>query len=194
MAAEGKKKIQNFCILQWSFSHLIKFCKTQILGIGTLLATNSTELGNHRFGKHRYWEPKASIQNNTERTANNGYTTEDEYESPEQQIIMIMNMYQDQIQQIIKSIIQHVRYGQRCCISTISSLTPWFSKFQVFQQTRGTPNFSKPFQNYHKYFVLLMPENIIWLVAQTSSQIRGFDWSTQQKCIWFQYFITLTIL
>ena len=108
------KTIQIFCLLQWSFSHAIKLCKTQNLGIGlkdpwhlltlrTLLATNRTELGNHRFGKHRYCEPKASIQNNIEQTADNGYTTEDKYESPEQLIIMIIttNMYQVQIQPII---------------------------------------------------------------------------------------------
>ena len=151
------KTIQIFCLLQWSFSHAIKLCKTQNLGIGlkdpwhlltlrTLLATNRTELGNHRFGKHRYCEPKASIQNNIEQTADNGYTTEDKYESPEQLIIMIIttNMYQVQIQPIIKLVTQHARYGQQCCISAMPSLTPWYSKFQVFQQTRGNPNFSKP--------------------------------------------------
>ena len=84
------KKYKNFCLFQWSFSHLIKFCKTQIVGIGlkdpwplltlrTLLATNSTQLGNHRLGQLRYWKPKASIQNNTEQTADNEYTIEDKH-------------------------------------------------------------------------------------------------------------------
>ena len=93
------KKLKNFCLLRCSFSHPIKFCKTQILGIGlkdpwplltlrTLLATNSTQLGNHRLEQLRYWKPKASIQNNTEQTADIEYTIEDKHKLPKRVILI----------------------------------------------------------------------------------------------------------
>ena len=58
------------------------------------------------------------------------------------------------IQPVIESIIQHATYGQQCCISAVPSLTPRHSKLQVFQQTGGAQNFSKPFKKHHTVYAI----------------------------------------
>ena len=86
-------------------------------------------------------------------------------------------MYQDKIQPVIESIIQHARYGQQCCISAVPSLTLWHSK-QVFQQTRGAQNFSKPFKKHHIYywvFRLIFHSWFIWCPLDIS---RAFEHTT----------------
>ena len=87
-------------------------------------------------------------------------------------------MYQDQIQPVIESIIQHARYGQQRCISAVPSLTPRYSKLQVFQQTRGAQNFWKPFKKHHIYywvFRLIFHSWFIWCSLDIS---RAFERTT----------------
>ena len=87
-------------------------------------------------------------------------------------------MYLDQIQPVIESIIQHAKYGQQCCISAVLSLTPRHSKLQVFQQTRGAQNFSKPFKKHHIYywvFRLIFHSWFIWCPLDNS---RAFERTT----------------
>ena len=50
-------------------------------------------------------------------------------------------------------------------LSAVPSLTPRHSKLQVFQQTRGAQNFSKPFKKHHIYywvFRLIFHSRFIW--------------------------------
>ena len=47
----------------------------------------------------KYWEPKASAQDNTDHTSDNGYTIEEKHKSPEQVIIMITTRWSDPIQE-----------------------------------------------------------------------------------------------
>ena len=58
----------------------------------------STQLGN--LDNLKYWEPKASFQDNTDQTTDNGYTIEEKQKSPEQVIIMIITTrWSDHIQE-----------------------------------------------------------------------------------------------
>ena len=48
----------------------------------------------------KHWEPKASVQGNTDQTTDNGYTIEEKHKSPEQVIIMIITTrWSDPIQE-----------------------------------------------------------------------------------------------
>ena len=107
-------------------------------------------------------------------------------------------------QPVIESIIQHVRYGQQCCISAVRSLTPQHSKLQVFQQTCGAQNFLKPSKKHHIYywvFRLIFHSWVIWCPLDVS---RAFEWTThmtisatlkftKQRSTWVQYFRTKTL-
>ena len=82
------------------------------------------------------------------------------------------------MQPVIESITQHARYGQQCCISAVPSLTPQHSKLQVFQQTHGAQNFSKPFKKHHiRYWVfrLIFHSWFIWCPLDIS---RAFERTT----------------
>ena len=65
-----------------------------------------------KFGKLKYWEPKASVQDNTDQTTDNGYTTEEKHNSPGQSKWLLQTCQHFISEMLNDSEIQH----QKCLI------------------------------------------------------------------------------
>ena len=66
----------------------------------------------------------------------------------------------------------------QCCISAVPPLTHWHSKLQVFQQTRGEQNFSKPFKKHHIYYWVFRLIFLSWFIWRPLDIPRAFQWTT----------------